>query len=87
MNFLFTASEKSHYLKFKYTNWRGDDHEYVIAPEGVSYGTPDQRWYLNGELILRDGDPREDMGPTRRRSFVIEDIRDPEKIPTQGEEV
>lgn len=74
-------------IKFKYTNWKGDDHEYVIQVESVEYGHYDgsginadvRNWVLHGDVITRDGDSRDDMG-TRRRTFLIEKIRDPEEI-------
>jgi hypothetical protein len=67
-------------LKFRYRNWRGVEHEYVIEPESVTFGTPDHRWYLNGEVVTRDGDPRPEMGPTRRRSFHLAELCDVEEL-------
>ena len=64
-------------LEFDYVNWKGDPHRYVIKTESLTYGQPDKHWYINGDLITRDGDPREDMGPTRRRSFKVSAILNP----------
>lgn len=62
-------------LRFRYTNWRGAAHTYAIVPEGTSYEklatTGDSRWMLHGHVITRDGDPRQEMGSNRRRSFAI----------------
>src|SRR3954447_13974728 len=78
------------YLKFKYTNWRGDDHEYILEPEPESLAAHDYpledgnyefHWNLSGEVITRDGDPRDEMGDTRRRSFVIASMREIEESP------
>lgn len=66
-------------VTFDYVNWRGDSHTYVIDPEGFEFaaynGANTDRWYLHGQVVTRDGDPREDMGPTRRRSFEIDGIK------------
>lgn len=72
-------------IQFDYTNWKGNDYTYVIATEGVSFGQPDRVWYLNGDIVTRDGDPREDMGTTRRRSFIIAGIRNLEVLETTHE--
>lgn len=70
-------------LKFRYVNWRGDDHEYVIEPKlddraAISYR--DGHWCLSGMVVTRDGDPRPGMGPTRRRTFEIAKMRDIEEV-------
>lgn len=78
-------------LKFRYNNWRGDDHEYVIDVESVEFGpydkgggTPRPReqwaWVIHGDVVSRDGDTRPDMGPTRRRTFLITDIEELERV-------
>jgi hypothetical protein len=74
-------------IKFKYTNWRDERHEYVVQVESIHfdpgsggwYGPGSGGWYLNGETITRDGDPREDMG-VRRRSFYLNDLEAVEKV-------
>lgn len=78
-------TEDSPRIKFVYVNWRGVSHEYVVEVESVTYGRsgdsevgPD--WYLHGDIITRDDDPREDMGPTRRRSFKLIGIKDPKEV-------
>lgn len=71
-------------LRFRYVNWRGVDHEYVVQVEGSTLGIEfrDGRpprdpntLFLHGEVITRDGDRRPEMGPTRRRSFEWDKLR------------
>lgn len=73
-------------LEFDYNNWRGDDHSYVIKVESIEFGpydkgggTPRPRdqwsWVVHGDVITRDGEERSDMGPTRRRTFLLSDIK------------
>jgi hypothetical protein len=67
-------------LMFEYINWRGVLHVYVIRPDVVeaqrlTFGKPDPKWYLNGQVVTRDGDPRPEMGDNRRRSFELTKIR------------
>lgn len=71
-------------LKFEYTNWRDECHEYVIEVDP----RPDKRlthrdgkWWLNGDVVTRDGDGRSEMGPTRRRSFELTKMRNIEGVP------
>ena len=89
-------------LRFKYVNWRDEDHEYVIeipspsdqvAQPRVQWGlhprageqvTHDAYWMVSGQVVTRDGDPRPDMGPTRRRSFELVRMRDIEEIPSSA---
>jgi hypothetical protein len=71
-------------LKFRYTNWRGEDHEYVIEPrlgDRAAITHREGHWCLSGMVVTRDGDPRPDMDPTRRRTFVLVGIRDLEEVP------
>lgn len=69
-------------LLFKYKNWHGDDHEYLVIPDDISVGVTD---YDRGELVLnaiflnRDGDVREDV-IERRRTFVVKDISELRKV-------
>lgn len=73
-------------IKFKYVNWRGGDHEYIIDCESVEFGPYDNGgknngpslWVLHGRLVTRDGDPRKDLYTTRRRTFIMNDMRDVE---------
>lgn len=73
-------------LRFEYTNWRGDDHVYVIEPDGKvefyeGQGMGEDHvpigpgWTLSGYVVSRDDDPRPEMGNNRRRSFLIADMR------------
>lgn len=61
-------------LVFDYINWRGEQHQYAMQVESISFGSPDARWYLNGWLVTRDGDPRPEMEGNRRRSFLLTDV-------------
>lgn len=75
-------------LKFRYTNWKGEEHEYVIEPEGISYsdyppGEEPKRWQLHGMVVTRDGDPRPQLSHhpgERRRSFLLVGLRDVEEV-------
>lgn len=73
-------------LRFKYINWRGDDHEYVIEPiDGSLVFLPpnDDRppaWAISGDLVTRDGNTRPELGDSRRRTFVLRAMRDIEEI-------
>lgn len=77
-------------LQFTYTNHRGDEYVYVIAPEKLELGPfhnsgmdpsdgAKQRWALHGDVWTRDADRRSDMG-TRRRTFMLDGIRDPKWV-------
>lgn len=77
-------------LRFTYTNWRGVDHEYVIEPLSIEFGPYDQggvndgreqHWVMHGDVVTRDDDPRPEMGPTRRRTFIITGMRHVEEVP------
>lgn len=67
-------------MKFHYTNYRGEDHEYVVEPESVAFGhyTPqglDMKepavWVLHAKMVARDGASR----PVGRRTFLLSGIR------------
>jgi hypothetical protein len=75
-------------IKFRYTNWRGVEHIYVIQPESIEFGPYDndgrkegglKHWVLHGNVVTRDGDPRPEMNP-RRRTFLLVDIFDMEEV-------
>lgn len=85
-----TPIKRGQLVQFDYVNWKTNDYHYVIEIESVEfgpYGRADPRdtdrsvwhWLLHGTVVTRDGDPRPEMGPTRRRSFIIERIRDLEE--------
>jgi hypothetical protein len=65
--------------KFTYTNWRDEEHTYVVQVEGIEYtargdDSETPRWMLHGVNTWRDGVPRKE-----RRSFEllkIEDVED-----------
>lgn len=81
-------------LRFRYKNWKGQEYEYVIAPDRnpgtrlqyLSPGVPDRdydalpTWHLSGSIVTRDGDPRVEMGPTRRRSFILTRMQNIEEV-------
>lgn len=77
MRFFFTQGQR---LKFQYLNWRGNEHKYVVDVEELTWGAPENRWYLSGQVVTRDGDSREEMGPNRRRSFHVEKVLHPEVV-------
>jgi hypothetical protein len=75
-------------VEFDYTNWHQEDHHYVVDCESIEFGpyhaggldqSPGAKavWVLNGNVVTRDGDRRDGMGPTRRRTFILNDIRNP----------
>jgi len=84
------GSDFPRHLKFRYVNWRGDDHEYVIEVEAVAFGKYDSagagptvhtgNWVIHGAVLTRDGDTRPDLGNNRRRTFLISKIRNPEEV-------
>lgn len=75
-------------IRFRYVNWRGDEHEYVIDVESIEYGRYDAggygqgqrlQWVLNGFVVTRDGEERRDeKGNQMRRTFMLDGITDPE---------
>lgn len=70
-------------LIFGYTNWKGKEYTYKIECESIEYGpyfnsgiarTGEKTWVLNGYLLTRNGDPRDELGPNlgnRRRTFLM----------------
>jgi hypothetical protein len=70
-------------LLFDYTNWRDEDHSYLIVVESVGVGITDRdrgELVINGHVILRDGMVRTDSGNKRqlmRRTFIASKIRNP----------
>lgn len=83
-----TLGGRAPLLRFRYRNWRGFDHLYVIDPDRIecgpydASGKHDERvgdelaWVLHGWVVTRDGDPRPEMGPTRRRTFLLGQVRE-----------
>ena len=64
------------YLSFSYVNWREDLHDYVILPESGSLQYDRTKgWMISGEIVTRDCDTRPDMGPARRRTFMLTGMR------------
>lgn len=68
----YVLAENPETVEFDYTNHRGEPHHYVVAPECTQWTSGG--WFLDGQVVTRDGDPRKDMGPTRRRSFEVDGI-------------
>lgn len=77
-------------LKFRYVNWKGNEHEYVIKPEILSLQftrlqSDEEIWTISGTVVTRDGDPRTiDMMGNRRRTFNITGLKD--VVETDGKE-
>jgi hypothetical protein len=82
-------------LKFDYKNWKGEEHTYVIALDmrdafrmqfmkpgvlGREVSAEEMTWHVSGNVVTRDGDPRTEMGPTRRRSFILTKMRNIEEV-------
>ena len=66
-------------LEFQYLNYHGRNHVYLIEVEGMDFklgvrteSAIEDAWYINGNVVTRDGDTRPEMGPTRRRSFRLD---------------
>lgn len=76
-------------LTFRYHH-DGTLHEYCVVAQELDfgfYGEAGQKiaeaaaglleasWVLHAEVVTRDGDPRPDMLPTRRRTFLLDGMR------------
>lgn len=70
-------------VSFDYVNWRGDEHRYQVVVESIELGPYDEsgmhraadtNWVMHGSVLTRDQDPRPDMGPTRRRTFLLNNV-------------
>lgn len=82
-------------FQFDYVNHNDEPHQYVISAQNIVFGRYDhtgrhpdmperednRAFVLNGYVITRDGDKREDMG-TRRRTFMMSTIRNLVRIGT-----
>lgn len=70
--------------EFTYVNWRGDRHRYVVdftAGHAPGYGAdPDGDRAVSGRVITCDGDPRENMGNNRRRTFKVAEMHNVEVV-------
>lgn len=69
--------------RFDYVNWHGDPHHYVVnfsAGQAPGPTLHEGRLCLVGQLVSRDGDPRPEMGATRRRPFVAELMENVEAV-------
>ena len=77
-------------LKFRYWNWQGEDHEYVIIPESVEVGSYDisgkhgrarpLNVVLHGAVVTKDSRDRRDRG-NQRRTFIVAKMREIEILP------
>jgi predicted DNA-binding transcriptional regulator YafY len=66
-------------LRFRYTNHRGDDHEYTVEPHSLS--VIDGHWAVTGVCLERDGKTRwEGSRGFPIRSFTLTDMRDVEEV-------
>lgn len=78
----YTIPPTDQILTFRYVNWHGHAHDYVIQVESLEWALVDNsdyanirwQWIIHGSTITRDGDTRPEMGPTRRRSFLLDKI-------------
>lgn len=66
-------------LQFRYTNWRGEEHLYLVEPQAISFvkaaSDDGPAWYLHALCLQRDGESRRghaDQFP--RRSFKLKDL-------------
>lgn len=72
-------------IQFKYRNWRGQEHTYLVLPTTLRYSLnpmpqespleQEWHWYLNAEVIQRDGEDR-----SGARSFIIQNMQDVEEV-------
>ena len=67
-------------IRFKYKNWKGIEHEYVMTPEpGLTYGSYGDEeamtWLISGWVVSRDGVLR-----PGRRTFKLVEMRDMELV-------
>lgn len=73
-------------LRFKYTNWRGHEHDYLVEPQTLVYQwvevadsttvPSEPHWIVNARMISRDGEPRR----VGTRSFILANMRDIEEV-------
>jgi hypothetical protein len=75
--------ERSH-LQFTYTNWRGDEHTYLILPMTIAYelgsfeaegADRSWAWVLRAQVIQRDGEDRPGI-----RSFRLTGLNDLKEV-------
>lgn len=74
-------------VEFTYCNWKGRNGHYVVQLEPgslkfepIAHLDGEEHWTISGDIITRDGDPRPEMGPTRRRTFIIDRISSTIKV-------
>ena len=67
-------------MRFEYTNWRGEDHEYVVRPESLDcvnymHGKDKELmvWVMHAWVITRDKESR-----PGRRTFILNGLRNVE---------
>lgn len=82
------AVRTGQHVQFKYTNWREHEHTYRVVVESFEFGYYEaggvstdgsEKWVMHAQVVTRDGDFRQEMD-TRRRTFLLEGIRDLEVI-------
>ena len=71
---------------FRYRNWHGHDHLYVVRVESIEYQPKEKAFTLSGRCLLRDGARRlepDSVGGGKhspRRTFEITGLRDFEVV-------
>ena len=79
----------ANYLVFRYTNWRDEEHQYIVEPEGIGVGISQ---HDHGELVLHahviarasQYASRIELD-IRRRTFIVNKIHDLQEINTYNE--
>lgn len=77
-------------IEFRYLNWRGDEHTYVLRIESIEFGYygghsepgNEEEWLMSGLNISRDGESRKNS-PTAgwpRRTFRMSEMREVKKV-------
>lgn len=69
----FKMTESSKKLRFRYVNWKNDEHEYLVTPEDIVFGDypPGEHefhWFMNALVHEKDGSRR---SKPLRRSFLL----------------
>ena len=72
-------------LRFRYWNWHGDDHQYVITPESMQLGSYDIGGTHEGKplnFVMHGTVETRDMRPhPGRRTFIVAKMREIEILP------
>lgn len=66
-------------IAFEYTNWRDEDHSYLVQPEAIEYAVyspggvdvePKYTWLMHAHVLQRDNADR-----PGRRTFILHNLR------------